>query len=150
MTIRGWWSIFIVACGAPAAQEVTLAPRATAAVVPMVPKSPTVDAPSPNGCIVLDEAKLGGTPTTLEGKVMCGEAEHPNGTTFSFCLVLMDAPRCVEGSSTVKEANAIQLAGIDFSKLADQRVRVHGSPFPQHTAWHVQPVLMLVDRFEPL
>lgn len=60
----------------------------------------------------------------------------------------------VEGLSETKQVTEVQLApkddGKDLRRLLNKRVRIRGTAFPEHTAWHVRPVLVDVDSVSAL
>ncbi len=119
---------------------------ATVTVTAVATASPPVTT-----CIEIDQDNLTGKETSIDGVVACGEHSHPNGSQFKFCYLKLDAPRCVKGMSEHASVDEVQLAGDpDFVKLAGQRIRVRGEPFPEHTAWHVRPVLVMVKSFDRL
>jgi hypothetical protein len=127
--------------------EVATVPTPSAPVAP--PTRPAQTPREADACIVIDQDNLTGQTTTLEGVVECESHSHPNGSTYGFCFVQLDTPRCVKGMSEMESADQVQLSGDgDFSQVKGQRIRVHGDPFPQHTAWHARPVLISVKTFE--
>jgi hypothetical protein len=143
---------FIVLCACASSKPATPAEVATvpAQSAPVAPTTPPAQAPrEADACIVIDQDNLTGQATTLEGVIECESRAHPNGSTYGFCFVHLDPPRCVKGMSETESADQVQLVGArDFSQMKGQRVRVHGDPFPQHTAWHARPVLITVQTVE--
>ncbi len=141
--------VALIACASPAApQHVDIPAQPTSsAVTPVVATLPQAT----TSCIVIDQANLTGEATTLEGTVECGEHSHPNGSTYTFCYVTLSPARCVKGMDEHHTVDEVQLAGeADFTKMKGQRIRVRGEPFPEHTAWHARPVLIMVKSFERL
>jgi hypothetical protein len=105
-------------------------------------------------CIAVDEGNLSGSDVTLEGKIASAQHSHPNGSTFTFYTLRLAAPRCVRGSSDTMSIDEVQLAPssdvIRVETLVGRHVRIKGSAFPWHTAWHVRPVLVGFDAIETL
>lgn len=111
------------------------------------------DAGTP-GCIVVDAEDLAGDLVTLEGKVTTVRHSHPNGSSFEAYVLTLPSPRAVCGLDETTSVQEIQLAPMDSDKelraAVGKRVRITGSAFPEHTAWHIRPVLVQVTKTEPL
>lgn len=105
-------------------------------------------------CIVVDAKDLTGGPVDLVGTVFTGTRGHPNGSSFDFVALRLAAPSCVKGLEDVKEVDEVHLApkddGASLRALASKKVRVTGTAFPEHTAWHVRPVVVDVASVTPL
>ncbi len=84
----------------------------------------------------------------LEGVIASRNETHAlNGSSFTVYLLVLPAPRCVEGLERTRSVSEVQVAGeIDVLKeLVGKRVRIWGDTFPEMTAWHVRPVLFDPD-----
>lgn len=130
-------------------------PAASGAAAPSAtPKAPpTTTALPTDGCIALDADKGTGSDVDLEGKIETGRHGHPNGSSFSFYMLVLAKPQCVRGSDdapTVKEVQVLSTAepAIDFEKWVGKKVHVTGSSFPPETAYHVRPVVVDVKTLE--
>ncbi len=162
---------FFAACTGSNAGEISITPveatsvslrlRAAPSAFPILPLAPpfamaiassTTDGGP--GCIVIDEKKATGSNIELEGQVESGTAGHPNGTRFTFYLLQLSTPRCVQGLAGTTTVTEVQLAPMSHDRdvwdLVHAHVRVKGTPFPASTAWHVRPVLLGVQSVERL
>jgi len=140
--------LFVLSCARSEA-AITIASPPSAATATTA--APVATASPPTTCIEIDQDNLTGKETSIDGVVTCAEHSHPNGSQFKFCYLQLDAPRCVKGMPEHTSIDEVQLAGEpDFLKLAGQRIRARGEPFPEHTAWHVRPVLIMVKAFDRL
>ncbi len=137
-------ALLFLLCCARNEPAVTIASAPTSSTPAPTTSTPAASPPVTT-CIEIDQDNLTGKETSIDGVVTCGEHSHPNGSTFTFCVLRLDQPRCVKGSSTTGSVEDVQLAGeTDFKKLKGQHVRLQGDAFPEHTAWHVRPVLLMV------
>lgn len=90
---------------------------------------------------------------TVSGVLASVKSEHPNGSTFTALVMAIDRKIEIKGkpgedSCATEDRNEVQLAGKPLpEKLVGKKVEVTGSPFCQHTAWHIRPVLIDVTEF---
>jgi hypothetical protein len=97
----------------------------------------------------------------LSGKLIKGKFQHPNGEWVNYWFLRLNSPVEIkadneensfnESESGIKE---IQLYSFD-KKLINQlnnnrnkNVKVKGTIFHSHTAWHVRPLVMEVQQLE--
>lgn len=104
----------------------------------------------------LDDAKGA---VTVTGTLTVGRFEHPNGQEVRPFILELAQPVCVafrtmdDQPTQVDGVTRLQLAG-EFDpdragRLRNQPVRVTGSFFEAHTAWHITDVLIAVQRLDP-
>jgi len=142
-----------VAPADPVDAAITIAPAAPSAAFTMSSAAPSAapSAPPPSmtDCITVDTSDQSGGPVVLEGTVYSGKHSHPNGSMFTFYGMNLLAPRCVVGLDETLKTDDVQLMSMDDMKLLKKfdgaKVHVTGSAFPEHTAWHVRPVLISVE-----
>ena len=126
------------------------APSANLAIGSAVPSAaPSAPPPSITDCITVDTSDLSGGPVVLEGIVYSGKHGHPNGSMFTFFGMMLVAPRCVVGLDETPTTTDVQLMSMDdmksLKKFEGAKVHITGSAFPEHTAWHVRPVVVSVE-----
>ena len=142
-----------VAPADPVDAAITIAPAAPSAAFTLgsaVPSAvPSAPPPSMTDCIAVDTSDLSGGPVVLEGKVYTAKHSHPNGSMFTFYAMTLVAPRCVTGLDDTKVIADVQLMSMDDMKVLKKfdgaKVHLTGTAFPEHTAWHVRPVLISVE-----
>lgn len=153
--VAGVSAVALASSAAPAAPLpfiALVAPVACAALVepvtPPRPVEPVAVAPPAAGpdCIDVDDERGGGKRVTLEGLLVVDtQFAHPSrGKTRPFILRL-HAPRCAIGTSEprVVEVHLASGDGVELKPLFNKHVRVTGSPFAAHTAWHARDVVVM-------
>jgi hypothetical protein len=87
---------------------------------------------------------------TVNGRIEAVRTTHPNGTIFTSYILKTDRAIHVEGDATTgscstDERMEIQIFGDDVGPgIVGKSVTVTGSPFCEHTAWHIRPVVLQV------
>lgn len=147
--VAGVSAVALACSAAPAAPLPFVAPVACAGLVePVTPPRPVAVAPPAAGpeCIDVDEERGGGKRVTLEGLLVVDtQFAHPSrGKTRPFILRL-HAPRCAIGTSEprVVEVHLASGDGVELRPLLNKHVRVTGSTFAAHTAWHARDVVVM-------
>jgi hypothetical protein len=138
------------------AKTTTAAPTPTPTASESKPAAREAAKP-PKECIVLDreDANNDGLALTLEGTVVVDSAfAHPaQGVTKPFILKLAEK-RCVTNGGDTKSADEVHLAdpeGLAHLKtFVGKKVRVHGTPFHSHTAWHARDIVLGTSSVSPL
>ena len=95
---------------------------------------------------------------TITGRLTVETHQHPNGQQMRPYVLALGQPVCVaffdmENAPMIETVTRLQLAGgfdpEQVRRLVNQQVRIDGTFFEAHTAWHITDVLIDVEHLDP-